>query len=45
MSLESFAGKKDQAGHGGESAPPSRPAADAGNPSGGFSIDRFDRKK
>ena len=45
MSVESFGGKKDQAGPGGAAASAPRSTRDAGEPPGGFSIDRFDRKK
>jgi len=45
MSVESFGGKKEQAGFGGAAAPEPRSTRDAVEPPGGFSIDRFDRKK
>jgi len=45
MSLESFAGKKDRSGPGGEASPGQKPPRDAAAPADNFAIDRFDRKK
>jgi twitching motility protein PilT len=45
MSVESFGGKKAPAVPGGAADPAPRSTRDAGEPPGGFSIDRFDRKK